>query len=177
MPGKRTSPPRLAGSPIDDGNQSWRRELLLATLQAAVPVEIGKVTEASTDHLVRQRDRCQAATHRAGVAKREAVAIREAAGSRELTGPEQADVDRLSSEAADLYRLVGELPGGLLGAFGDHLLYGGRNAGKVLEVLAVSLGHMAHSPGGAGFAGLHWCAGPHRYGTTGPTPCDWEGGA
>ena len=156
---------------------SWRRELLLATLQAAVPVEISKVTEASTDHLVWQRDRWATVLQRADVVKRQMAAIYDTADGRQLTDDEQSVVGTLKAEATELYQEADRLPIGLLASSSDNLLFAtGGGSAKVLEALAYSLGHMAHSPGGVGFAGLHWCAGPHRFGIAGRTPCEWEGG-
>lgn len=59
----------------------------------------------------------------------------------------------------------------------DVMLYGGSKSGMATEIfngLARGLAVLAHSPGGVGFAGLHWCVGSGHTGIRTITPCEDE---
>ena len=88
-----------------------------------------------------------------------------------LSDTDRAEVDRLNTEVEELRAFADtKTTRGLLGTFGDNLLYGGRRAGETFTALAYSLAHLAQAPGGITFAGIHWCADGHS-GTHHAMPC------
>lgn len=140
--------------------------LLLDTLRVAVPLEMAKVSDASMDLFLVDRDRYQNCHRRvdklSGQVKEiyaRAEAARPERAELALSDTERAEVDRLNAEIEELRTFADtKTARGLLGTFGDNLLYGGRHAGKTFTALAYSLAHLAQAQGGVTFAGIHWCA-------------------
>lgn len=139
--------------------------LLLETLRVAVPLELAKVTDASMDLFLADRDRyqnCHRRADRLSAQVKEIWARAEAAKPEgtalELPDEDRAEVDRLNAEIAELRAFADKTTRGLIGTYGDNLLYGGPHCGETFTALAYTLAHMAQVPGGVTFAGLHWCA-------------------
>jgi hypothetical protein len=155
--------------------------LLLETLRIAVPLEMAQVTDASMDLFLCDRDRYQNCHRRADKLSKQVKAVYARAETTRadrselvLSDTDRAEVDRLNAEIEEL-RTFAETKTmrGLIGSYGDNLLYGGRHAGETFTALARSLAHMAHADGGVTFAGIHWCRSGHT-GTTHTHPCDAE---
>ena len=141
---------------------SGRSELLVTMLAIAMVGEMGRVTEASTEIVMADRDRWMQMGIRAVKLKAEAEAIHTAAEERELTDDERATAQRLNEEAGSLYEECDTNTAiGRLGVNGDNLLYGGPGCAKAFATLAHTLAHLAHRPGGVTFAGYHWCTRGH----------------
>ena len=157
---------------------SERMILFLETLRVAVALELAKVTDASMDLFLVDRDRYQNCHRRANKLSgqvKEIYARAEAARPERaelvLSDTERAEVDRLNAEIEELRAFADtKTTRGLLGTFGDNMLYGGRHAGETFTALAYSLAHLAQTPGGVTFAGIHWCADGHS-GTHHAMPC------
>lgn len=131
-------------------------DLLLETLRAAVALELGKVTDASMDLFLMDRDRYQNCHRRADQLSAQ---VKEIYARAEFARPDRAEVDRLNAEITELRTFADtKTTRGLLGTHGDNMLYGGRHAGETFTALAYSLAHLAQQPGGVTFAGIHWCA-------------------
>lgn len=155
----------------------WRRELLLTALKAAVPIEMSRVTEASMDLLLADRDRWLVLNQRADAVMRQIKDLHATAKDRdpngELTEAELAKLDALAGEHKELCRQMdSETALGLMAGRADNILYGGKDCAKIFDVLARTLAHMAYQPGGVTFAKVHWCAWDHRYGFDGLPPLD-----
>lgn len=157
---------------------SERPILFLETLRLAVALELAKVTDASMDLFLVDRDRYQNCHHRAD---RLSTRVKEIYARAESTRPDRAElvlsetqraeVDRLNAEITELRTFAEtKTARGLIGTYGDNMLYGGRHAGETFTALAYSLAHMAHAPGGVAFAGIHWCSTGH-VGTDHAAPC------
>lgn len=146
---------------------AFAHSTLLMMIQAAVPGEIARVTDASMDLMMADVQRARVATSDLhGVTERiKAICATAAAFKRELTGPEQAEVDQLSRRHRQLgHYLDHENVIGQLGARSDQLMFGGKHCAETFATLARAIAHLAHNEGGVKFAGVHWCAGTHRLG-------------
>lgn len=158
---------------------SERPSLFLETLRVAVALELAKVTDASMDLFLVDRDRYQNCHRRADKLSGQVKEIYARAEScrpdrAELVLPEaeRAEVDRLNAEITELRTFAEtKTSRGLIGMYGDNMLYGGRHAGETFTALAYSLAHLAQQPGGVTFAGIHWCLSGHN-GTDHAHPCD-----
>lgn len=156
-----------------------RRNVLLDSLRVAVALEMAKVTDASMDLFLIDRDRWTSCMGRAAILGQQVKEIYANASTGDsseakLGEAERAEVDRLNAEIKQLHdHAENETLLGLIASKGDDLMYGGRYCAKAFNALAYSLAHMAHADGGVAFAGLHWCRSGHN-GTSHVYPCDAE---
>lgn len=142
--------------------------LFIETLRVAVALELAKVTDASMDLFLLDRDRYQNCHRHAERLSAQVVEIYARAESArpdgaELVLPEtqRAEVGRLNAEIEELRTFAAtKTTCGLLHN-ADNMLYGGRRAGETFTALVYSLAHMARAPGGVTFAGIHWCSTGH----------------
>jgi hypothetical protein len=152
--------------------------LLLETLRIAVPLELAKVSDASMDLFLVDRDRFQNCHRRAdklsGQVKEiygRAESARSDRADLVLSAEDRAEVDRLNAEITELRAFADtKTTRGLIDTYVDNMLFGGRHAGETFTALAYSLAHLAQQPGGVTFAGLHWCRSGH-VGTDHTAPC------
>lgn len=156
---------------------SERPSLFLETLRVAVALELAKVTDASMDLCLLDRDRYQNCHRRADRLSAQvkeiyarAESVRSGGAELVLSEMERVDIDRLNAEIEELrtFAATKTMCGLLHNA--DNMLYGGRRAGETFTALAYSLAHMARAQGGVTFAGIHWCSTGH-VGTGHAAPC------
>jgi hypothetical protein len=128
--------------------------MLSFALQGAVMLEMARVTEASMDAVVADRDawiRCGNEIDRLTTRREE---LRTAGLADE--------VDRLDAQIGQLRARADATDLGLIAAKSDAMQFGSSGGPQVFGALARSVAHMAHAPGGITAFGLHWCRSGHN---------------
>lgn len=153
-----------------NANNGADPRLFLDTLQAAAAVEMAHVNHVSMDLFMADRDRWMNLGIRHQNLTKQLAQLVEAKADDATTSPIKAKLQALAVEQDQRTSM------GLLVSNSDNMLYGGKRAGETLAVLARTLAHLAHNPGGVTAFGLHWCAGSGHVGMTktSPGPCDAE---
>lgn len=130
---------------------------LMAALHPAVLLAMDRVTEASMDTVVSERDWWMRQHARADDLGYAATTLVRDAKDRGMTDAEQAQLVELRAEVKMIRARCDTHALGLLTQHADDLLYGGPHCAATFTVLAGTLAHLAHLPQGVVFGGYHWC--------------------
>lgn len=147
--------------------------LLTGMLTIAVMGEMTRVTEASMELFLADRDRWGYCTDQAAML-RSTACEKTNVPADERTPEWIAEYERLGAAAEQMDKEAQQTNLGLIVAHGDDLMFGGRHCAKTFAAMAFTIAHLARHLGGVEFAGLHWCAGSGHQGTKDSTPCDAE---